>query len=66
MADGMFSMLGPRCAQEEADGNDDGNNGNQSRPQARSGNHPRADNPSGPGQVSHLKSGQSRNDDEAA
>jgi hypothetical protein len=25
----------------EADGNDDGNNGDQSRPQARSGNHPR-------------------------
>jgi hypothetical protein len=25
----------------EADGNDDGNDGNQSRPQARSGNHPR-------------------------
>ena len=43
----------------EADGNNDGNDGNQPRPQARSGNHPRAGNASGPGQLSHLKSGRS-------
>jgi hypothetical protein len=43
----------------EADGNDDGNDGNQSRPQARSGNHPRTGSASGPGQLSHLKSGRS-------
>jgi hypothetical protein len=40
---------------EEADGNDDGNDGNQSRPQARSGTRPRAGNASGPGQLSRLK-----------
>jgi len=39
---------------EEADGNEDSNEGNQSRPPARSGNHPHAGNASGPGQLSHL------------
>jgi hypothetical protein len=50
----------PAPIQAEADGNDDGNDGNQSRPQARSGNHPRAGNAAGPGQLSHLKIGRSR------
>jgi len=49
----------PTDALAEADGNDDGNDGNQSRPRAHSGNHPRAGNASGPGQLSHLKSGRS-------
>jgi hypothetical protein len=39
----------------EADGNDDGNDGNQSRPQARSGNHPRTGNASGHDQLARLK-----------
>jgi len=43
----------------EVDGNDDGNDGNQSRLQACSGNHPRSGSASGPGQLPHLKSGRS-------
>jgi len=51
-----FAHMAPshRNDPAEADGNNDGNDGDQSRPQARSGNHPRTGNPSGPGQLSHL------------
>ena len=56
----------PQSLHAEADGNDDGNDGNRSRPPARSGNHPRAGNALGPGQLSHLKNGRSGSLDRTA